>query len=65
MIRTITILAGLYMLIPLYSQEELTLSGALGRAMDNNYGIIISRAEQEIASINNHWGNAGRYPTVG
>lgn len=48
-----------------WSQEALTLSGALGRAMDNNYGLIISKADTEIASINNNPGNAGRYPTIG
>ncbi len=48
-----------------FPQEELTLSGAIGRAMENNYGLIISRAETEIAGINNNWGNAGRYPTIG
>jgi outer membrane protein len=63
--RNIAILAGLFLVVSLYSQDALTLSGALGRAMNNNYGIIISRADQEIASINNHWGNAGRYPTIG
>lgn len=48
-----------------WSQEALTLSGALRRAMDNNYGLIISRADTEIAHINNNPGNAGRYPTIG
>jgi len=48
-----------------WSQVALSLSGALGRAMDNNYGLIISRADTEIAYINNNPGNAGRYPTIG
>jgi outer membrane protein len=47
------------------SQETLTLSGTIERAMQNNYGLIISRADAEVASINNDWGNAGRYPTIG
>jgi len=48
-----------------WSQEALTLSGALERAMENNYGLIISRSDKEIATINNNPGNAGRYPTIG
>lgn len=49
-----------------HSQENvLTLSGALQKALDNNYGIIISESEKEIASINNDWGTAGRYPNIG
>jgi outer membrane protein len=63
--RFIFALAGLFILQASLSQEALTLSGALGRAMSNNYGLIISRADTEIASINNNWGTAGRYPTIG
>jgi outer membrane protein len=47
------------------AQESLSMSQALENAMGNNYGIIISRAGAEISSINNDWGNAGRYPTIG
>ena len=45
--------------------ESLLLSGALERALENNYGLIISRADVEVAEINNNWGIAGRYPTIG
>jgi outer membrane protein TolC len=47
-----------------HSQEELTVSSALEKALENNYGIIISRSQEEIAALNNHWGNAGGYPTI-
>jgi outer membrane protein len=48
------------------SQENtLSISDALEKALANNYGIIISKSEIDIASINNTWGTAGRYPTVG
>jgi len=47
------------------AQENLTLSGALAKALDNNYGILISRSEEQVATIHNNWGSAGRYPTVG
>lgn len=46
-------------------KDNLSLSLALDKALENNYGVIISRADQEIAEINNDWGNAGRYPTIG
>ncbi|MGW8313979.1 MAG: TolC family protein [Bacteroidales bacterium] len=54
---------GLAMNMP--AQDTLSLSNALENALANNYGIIISRADLDIASINNAWGNAGRYPTIG
>ncbi len=47
------------------AQESLSLSDALEKALENNYGIIISKSDVEIAEINNTWGNAGRYPTIG
>ncbi len=48
------------------SQETaLSVSDALEKALENNYGIVISKSEIEIAKINNNWGTAGRIPTVG
>ncbi len=48
------------------SQETaLSVSDALEKALTNNYGIIISKSDIDIASINNSWGTAGRYPTIG
>ena len=46
-------------------QDSLSLPGALQKALENNYGIVISRSETEVAIVNNNWGTAGRYPTVG
>lgn len=45
-------------------EEELNLSKAIEKALESNYGITISESAEEIASINNNWGNAGRYPTI-
>ncbi len=69
------ILANIINLIPLLSlmayspvnaqPEDLILTSALEKALENNYGIVISRSDAEIASINNSWGTAGRYPTIG
>lgn len=48
------------------AQENLlSLSGAIEKALEKNYGIVISKSEIEIAGINNNWGTAGRIPTVG
>lgn len=52
--------------IQLIGQEsELTLSVAIEKALENNYGIVVSKSEVDIAEINNTWGTAGRYPTIG
>jgi len=51
--------------LPLHSQDPLSLSLALEKALKNNYGIILSTGDTEIAAINNSWGTAGRIPTVG
>ncbi len=48
------------------SQDNmLNLPDALQKALKNNYGITILKSEREIASLNNNWGTAGRYPTLG
>lgn len=45
--------------------EDLSLTDALAKTLEYNYGIRISKSDVEIASINNNWGVAGRYPTIG
>ncbi len=64
--KTYILIALLLALLAGTSAQDtlLTLSDALSGALDNNYGIRVSEYETEIAAINNHWGNAGRYPTV-
>jgi hypothetical protein len=42
----------------------LTVQDAIKNAIENNYGIIISKNEIEIGSINNNWANAGAIPVV-
>ena len=63
--RILAILMGILIFQQVGAQEILTLSGALEKALQNNYGLIISRAGNEIAAINNNPGTAGRYPTIG
>ena len=64
-IKYIITLITILPVFPGFAQEELSLSLALEKALQNNYGIILSRAGTEIAAINNSWGTAGRIPTVG
>jgi len=61
----IYLLAALLLALPVSGQDPLTLSTALEQALANNYGLIISRADLEVAEINNNWGTAGRYPSIG
>ena len=52
--------------LPLRSQlRELSLSGAIAYALENNYGIQVAEQNLDIAEIQNSWGRAGRYPSVG
>ncbi len=44
--------------------QTLDLSTAINRALEKNYNLIISEKELDIASLNNTWGTAGRYPTI-
>lgn len=45
--------------------SSLSLSEALQTALESNYGIVISKSDVKIAELNNTWGNAGRFPSVG
>lgn len=47
------------------AQDQLSLQDAIARALENNYGIIVSEGNQQMAEINNTWGTAGRYPYIG
>lgn len=49
----------------LFAQDSvLTPQDAVKYAIENNYGIIISKNNIEIGSINNNWANAGAVPVV-
>jgi outer membrane protein len=51
-----------------YSQQTtdpiLTLEEAINIALTNNFDLKIARNNEEIAEIEDNWGNAGRLPTV-
>jgi len=44
--------------------QDLSLEGAIDRALENNYGIIITRKSQDISELNNAWGNTGALPNI-
>jgi len=44
--------------------ESLSLSAAIEKTLESNYGIVISKSDVQISEINNSWGAAGRYPTI-
>lgn len=46
-------------------ENDLSISSAIEKTLENNYGIIISKSDVEIAKINNNWGTAGRLPSIG
>ena len=48
----------------LYTDTVLTLRNAIDMALENNFDIKIARNNEDIADIQNNWGNAGRLPTV-
>ncbi len=47
-----------------FGQEDLSLSDAVQRSLEQNYDIRIIKKSQEIAEENNSWGAAGRYPSI-
>lgn len=48
-----------------FSQKQsISLSDAIEKSLENNYGIVIAKTESNIATLNNNWGTAGRYPNI-
>jgi outer membrane protein len=46
------------------AQQVLTLNDAIQKALVKNFSLEVARNDEEIARIQNNWGNAGRLPTV-
>ena len=44
--------------------DLLTVQDAIKYALENNYGILISKNEIEIGAINNNWARAGAVPVI-
>ena len=58
-------LQGVFFNTTIIAQDTvLTPEGAVKTAIENNYGIIISRNNIEIGAINNNWANAGAVPVI-
>lgn len=57
----IILLAGL----SVNAQQPLSLSDAIGKALENNYDMQIVRQNEKIAEIRNNWGTVGKYPYIG
>ena len=55
---------GVSMMTALGAQETLSLSEALGTALNNNHQINVLKYQQDLAENNVSWGNAGLLPTV-
>ncbi|MDH5381825.1 MAG: TolC family protein [Cyclobacteriaceae bacterium] len=50
--------------LQLFSQDTLSLANAIQLSLERNYDIVIENKRTDIASNNNTWGQAGRYPSV-
>lgn len=49
----------------LFAQSQpLVLKEAVQIALENNYNVVITRNELDIATINNNWGTAGALPVI-
>lgn len=48
----------------LVAQEDLSLSRAIEIGLANNYDLKVVRKSEEVAGLNNSWGNVGRYPSI-
>ncbi|WP_375561420.1 TolC family protein [Bernardetia sp. OM2101] len=46
------------------TNSTLTLQEAIAQSLKNNYGILIERQRIEQATLNNNWGETGRFPTI-
>jgi len=46
------------------AQQNLTISQAIEKALENNYQMKIVLNNQRVAEIENNWGDAGRYPYI-
>ena len=50
--------------VPVYAQQELSLSQAIEMGLQNNFDIRIEEQNVAIAENNNEWGEAGRWPLL-
>jgi hypothetical protein len=48
----------------LHAQSLLTIEEAIKTGLEKNYSVLMVKNEQEIAKLQNNFGNAGMSPTV-
>lgn len=64
-IKLVPVFYLLSAVFPAKAQDSLmTAREAVDIALQNNLRIQIAKTDQDIARINNNWGNAGKWPTV-
>jgi outer membrane protein len=59
-----SLIVFLLVVVSSFGQKELSASQAVFTALENNYQILISEKQTEIAEKNNKWSEAGLLPTV-
>ncbi|MBT3208057.1 MAG: TolC family protein [Bacteroidetes bacterium] len=64
MLRIKNLIFILFISANIFSQQNLSLSEAIIKSLENNYQVQISELNLEIAKNNNSWGQAGRYPSL-
>lgn len=63
-IKNILALALLTLSMAVVGQDALSLSDAITLGLEKNYDLKVMRNNEEVASINNTWGNTSLMPTV-
>ena len=59
-----SIAAFLFVCFSSFGQHELSATSAVFTALENNYQLLISEKQVDIAKKNNRWSEAGLFPTV-
>ncbi|MBK7883222.1 MAG: TolC family protein [Chitinophagaceae bacterium] len=63
--KKFSLIIGLIFPSLLFAQaQQLSLKDAIQTAVQNNYDVVITKNQAEIAAINNNWGTAGALPVV-
>lgn len=62
--KTITTLLIILITLNVFGQQNLTLSDAITLGLENNYDLQVIHKKEEIAGVNNNWGNTGALPSV-
>ncbi len=61
---SLTVLLAVLFTESMQAQNTLSLSDAIGIGLENNYDLQIIRKVEEVAEINNTWGNTGIIPSI-